>query len=144
MGTVKRVAGTSRPRRRPSRASRLAAAAALAAAGALIVPGAARAAFTPGTAGVGDPFFPNAGNGGYEVADYALKLRYRPSARKLEGKARITANATQDLTAQKVERVAAAATDAARAEAERHGGEEAGSSAPARVAKPAGRAPGRD
>ncbi len=64
-----------------------------------IIPGAASAAFTPGAAGVGDPFFPNAGNGGYEVADYTLKLRYRPSARKLEGKARITANATQDLSA---------------------------------------------
>jgi hypothetical protein len=38
--------------------------------------------------------------------------------------------------------VAAAATDAARAEAERHGGEEAGSSAPAQVAKPAGRSTG--
>jgi hypothetical protein len=47
-----------------------------------------------------------------------------------------------DAAAHKAERVAAAATDAARAEAERHGGEEAGSSPPARAAKPAGQSTG--
>ena len=32
---------------------------------------AAAADFTPGSSGLGDPFFPNAGNGGYDVANYA-------------------------------------------------------------------------
>jgi hypothetical protein len=32
--------------------------------------GAPAAVFTPGAAGSGDPFFPNAGNGGYDVSSY--------------------------------------------------------------------------
>ena len=40
-------------------------------AAALIVVAAAPAAvFTPGAAGAGDPYFPNAGNGGYDVSHY--------------------------------------------------------------------------
>jgi len=35
----------------------------------------------PGADGVGDPFFPRAGNGGYEVDSYDIKLRYRSSGR---------------------------------------------------------------
>jgi hypothetical protein len=40
--------------------------------------GSARAAdgFSPGSAGLGDPFFPNAGNGGYDVSHYSLTLSY--------------------------------------------------------------------
>ena len=55
--------------------------------------------FAPGSAGVGDPFFPEAGNGGYDVADYDLDLRYSPNTRKLVADAEITATATQDLSA---------------------------------------------
>src|SRR5215203_1071619 len=54
--------------------------------------------FTPGSSGSGDPFFPNAGNGGYDVANYDLKLAYDPATDVLDGKAVVTAKATQDLS----------------------------------------------
>jgi aminopeptidase N len=56
------------------------------------------AAFTPGSEGLGDPFFPKAGNGGYDVGHYDLKLRYRPQTGRLVARARIEAVATQDLS----------------------------------------------
>jgi aminopeptidase N len=56
------------------------------------------AVFTPGSAGLGDPFFPNAGNGGYDVSHYSLKLGYEPGTNQLSGTAVITARATQDLS----------------------------------------------
>jgi aminopeptidase N len=58
----------------------------------------ARAAFTPGSPGLGDPFFPLAGNGGYDAAHYALTLSYDPATRRLDGDVAITARATQDLS----------------------------------------------
>ncbi len=58
----------------------------------------ASAAFTPGAAGGGDPFYPQAGNGGYDVQSYALKLDYQPRNRQLAGDVTITARATQDLS----------------------------------------------
>ena len=58
----------------------------------------AAAAFTPGSSGLGDPFFPNAGNGGYDVGNYDLKLAYDPGTDMLDGKAVVTATATQDLS----------------------------------------------
>ena len=58
----------------------------------------AAADFTPGSAGLGDPFFPNAGNGGYDVANYDLGLAYDPGTDVLDGKAVVTATATQDLS----------------------------------------------
>ncbi|MQA74272.1 MAG: M1 family peptidase [Solirubrobacterales bacterium] len=73
------------------------AAASLTAAGA--APALASAQFAPGADGLGDPFFPHAGNGGYEVAHYDLRLDYRPDGARLEARARIDANATQDLSA---------------------------------------------
>src|SRR5262245_59036224 len=54
--------------------------------------------FTPGSPGLGDPFFPLAGNGGYDVAHYDLRLRYDPATRDLDGSATIRAVATQDLS----------------------------------------------
>lgn len=59
---------------------------------------AAAATFTPGSSGLGDPFFPNGGNGGYDVATYDLKLAYDPSTDVLDGKAVVTAKATQNLS----------------------------------------------
>jgi aminopeptidase N len=50
-------------------------------------------------AGVGDPYFPKAGNGGYDVHHYALDLAYDPATQRLSGTARITARATEPLTA---------------------------------------------
>ncbi|MFG2354295.1 M1 family metallopeptidase [Streptomyces sp. NPDC048521] len=54
---------------------------------------------TPGGSGVRDPYFPKAGNGGYDVGHYALTLDYTPATHRLTGRAVITARATQDLSA---------------------------------------------
>jgi aminopeptidase N len=71
----------------------------LAGAALLLTAGAAHAVdFTPGAPGLGDPFFPNAGNGGYDVSNYSLRLDYQPSANQLVGTAVITARATQNLS----------------------------------------------
>jgi len=59
---------------------------------------AAGAAFEPGAAGVGDPFFPRAGNGGYDVSHYGLDLIYFPNLGRLNATATIRATATQDLS----------------------------------------------
>ncbi|WP_432189201.1 M1 family metallopeptidase [Streptomyces sp. Tue6028] len=56
------------------------------------------AAGTVGRAGAGDPYFPLAGNGGYDVRHYDLTLGYDPHSRHLDGKAVVTARATQRLT----------------------------------------------
>ncbi|MGV9286708.1 M1 family metallopeptidase [Streptomyces sp. NPDC003719] len=53
----------------------------------------------PGGSGVRDPYFPKAGNGGYDVGHYDLVLDYDPDAERLTGTATITARATQDLSA---------------------------------------------
>ena len=53
------------------------------------------ATFTPGSTGLGDPFFPNAGNGGYDVSHYSLTLDYDKATNHLAGTAVITATATQ-------------------------------------------------
>ena len=50
-----------------------------------------------GSSGIGDPFFPQAGNGGYDVSRYSLKLRLGKKARRLRARAKIEAVATQDL-----------------------------------------------
>ncbi|PJJ65061.1 M1 family metallopeptidase [Compostimonas suwonensis] len=55
--------------------------------------------FRPGAAGIGDPYFPLDGNGGYDVEHYALDLSYDPESDVLAGTATITAVATQDLSA---------------------------------------------
>src|SRR5262249_27430593 len=50
-----------------------------------------------GAPGLGDPYFPGAGNGGYDVQSYRLELRYDPDPNELDGHAVIAATATQDL-----------------------------------------------
>ncbi|WP_405615592.1 M1 family metallopeptidase [Streptomyces sp. NBC_00076] len=52
-----------------------------------------------GDSGVRDPYFPKAGNGGYDVTHYGLTLAYDPDTARLSGTAAITARATQDLSA---------------------------------------------
>ena len=42
--------------------------------------GASAATFTPGSPGLGDPMFPHAGNGGYDVQHYDLTLDYTPAS----------------------------------------------------------------
>ena len=71
---------------------------AVAAGAALLAAAPASAAFTPGSAGLGDPFFPRAGNGGYQAIHYDLDLDYRPATGRLAATARIRARATQDLS----------------------------------------------
>jgi aminopeptidase N len=46
----------------------------------------------------GDPFFPAAGNGGYDVSHYALTLSYEPPRNRLAGTDLITATALQNLS----------------------------------------------
>ena len=55
--------------------------------------------FTPGSVGIGDPYVPGEGNGGYQVRSYDLDLRFNPATDTLRGTATIEATATQDLSA---------------------------------------------
>lgn len=70
----------------------------------LVVPASASAASMgedprPGTPGLGDPLYPLAGNGGYNVRHYTLDFSYRADAAKtFEGKARIVAKAEHALS----------------------------------------------
>jgi hypothetical protein len=66
----------------------------------LMLPGSAWASgsFTAGSPGLGDPFFPLAGNGGYDVSHYSLRLDYDVATRRLVGSAVISATATQNLS----------------------------------------------
>jgi aminopeptidase N len=50
-----------------------------------------------GSTGGGDPYFPKAGNGGYDVKHYDLRLKYRPSTHTLVATAAVTAKAKVDL-----------------------------------------------
>ena len=57
-----------------------------------------RQAPRPGAPGIGDPYFPTDGNGGYDVAHYDLDLSYDPATDRLQGRATISARATQALS----------------------------------------------
>jgi aminopeptidase N len=50
-----------------------------------------------GAPGLGDPLYPQAGNGGIDVRDYSLSLAYDPPTRRLAGTASLRIRATQDL-----------------------------------------------
>jgi len=54
--------------------------------------------FTPGAPGIGDPYYPLDGNGGYDISHYDLALAYDPATDQLNGIATITAKATQNLS----------------------------------------------
>ncbi|MFF8594053.1 M1 family metallopeptidase [Streptomyces sp. NPDC015220] len=62
------------------------------------VPAVRATAATTGSPGAGDPYFPLAGNGGYHVEHYDLRLRYDPDSGHLDGTAVLTARATRRLT----------------------------------------------
>ena len=53
---------------------------------------------TDGAPGIGDPYYPRYGNGGYQVRSYTLDVSYDPATDKLVGKATIRATATQNLS----------------------------------------------
>ena len=50
-----------------------------------------------GEAGLGDPYYPNAGNGGYDVAKYQIAISWDPGEQLLQGSTVISAHSTQRL-----------------------------------------------
>lgn len=78
-----------------SRSARLGALATAAASFCLI---AAAPAPHPGSPGVGDPYFPQLGNGGFDVRHYGLDVAYNPDTDRLDGRTKITARATRSLS----------------------------------------------
>jgi hypothetical protein len=54
--------------------------------------------FGPGAPGIGDPYFPLDGNGGYDVEHYDLDIAYEPATDVLRGVATLKAEAKQDLS----------------------------------------------
>ena len=64
-----------------------------------IAPDASGSGTQPGAdvTGVGDPYYPEAGNGGYDVDHYDLDLTWRPDVGRMDGVATVTATATQEL-----------------------------------------------
>ena len=80
------------------RRSLLAAGAFLAVACPALVAGPALAdRYGPGSTSGGDPYFPAAGNGGYDVGHYGLSLAYDPATGRLDGTAVITLTTFADL-----------------------------------------------
>ncbi|MET8949777.1 M1 family metallopeptidase [Streptomyces sp. NPDC004129] len=59
---------------------------------------AASPAPSAGAPGIGDSYFPQLGNGGFDVRHYALDVAYDPAGGRLDGRTTITARATQSLT----------------------------------------------
>src|SRR5919107_1059727 len=70
----------------------------LVAAATILIGSPASAGASPGTPGVGDAYFPLAGNGGYDVRHYGLDIRYRPDTRAFAGTAVVSARATTALS----------------------------------------------
>ena len=66
--------------------------------GAPVAASAAKPSPAPGAPGAGDPYFPLAGNGGYDVKEYDLDVGYDPATDTLTGSAVIKASATQALS----------------------------------------------
>jgi aminopeptidase N len=64
----------------------------------VFAPAASGQSYVPGSDGSGDPFFPQAGNGGYDVSHYSLTIDYDQPANFLSGTAVIQATATQNLS----------------------------------------------
>lgn len=62
------------------------------------VPGGSGAPVGPGTDGVGDPYFPDYGAGGYDAQRYAVDVSWNPADARLTGRTVVTARATQPLT----------------------------------------------
>ncbi|GHG31227.1 MULTISPECIES: M1 family metallopeptidase [Amycolatopsis] len=54
--------------------------------------------FSPGAPGAGDPYFPDMGNGGYDVGHYDIRLAFSPGTGAIDATTTIFATATQDLS----------------------------------------------
>src|SRR3954452_23865036 len=78
-----------------SRSARLGAVATAAASFMVI---AASSAPTPGATGIGDTYFPNLGNGGFDARHYDLDVAYNPDTDRLDGRTTLTARATRNLS----------------------------------------------
>jgi aminopeptidase N len=59
---------------------------------------AASAPPTQGAPGIGDPYFPRLGNGGYDARHYDLDVAYAPGTGRLDGRTTLTARATRTLS----------------------------------------------
>ncbi|MFE1880638.1 M1 family metallopeptidase [Streptomyces diastatochromogenes] len=59
---------------------------------------AAAPAPTAGAPGIGDPYFPQLGNGGFDARHYGLDIAYDPDSGRLDGRTTLTARATQNLS----------------------------------------------
>ncbi|MER5657151.1 M1 family metallopeptidase [Streptomyces sp. NPDC002131] len=59
---------------------------------------AASSAPTPGADGIGDTYFPQLGNGGFDARHYALDVAYDPATDRLDGRTTLTARAIQNLS----------------------------------------------
>ena len=51
-----------------------------------------------GSAGIGDPYYPDYGNGGYDVSHYGIDIGYTPKTDTVAGSTTITATTTQTLS----------------------------------------------
>ncbi len=60
-------------------------------------PGVPNTSATDGEAGLGDPYYPQAGNSGYDVAKYQIVVAWDPATATLQGSTTVTARATQRL-----------------------------------------------
>jgi len=54
--------------------------------------------FSPGAPGAGDPYFPDMGNGGYDVRHYDIRLAFDPRTKAISATTTILARATQNLS----------------------------------------------
>ena len=91
------------------------------------VDGSGQPAPAPGADGIGDPYFPLDGNGGYDVDSYTLDLHFDPDSDVLGGTATIVATATQNLSAFNLDflgfEISSATVDGDDATTSRDGGE---------------------
>jgi len=51
-----------------------------------------------GSPGIGDPYFPRYGNGGYRVGHYDVHVRFNPRSERLTGDTTVTGRVTRPLT----------------------------------------------
>jgi hypothetical protein len=63
-----------------------------------VASGAAAPSPRPGSPGIGDPYFPLDGNGGYDVQHYGISVAYDPATDRLVGRVHIRARSLQALS----------------------------------------------
>ncbi|HEX6354561.1 M1 family metallopeptidase [Actinophytocola sp.] len=82
----------------------------------------------PSEEGAGDPYYPEDGNGGYDVTAYHVQISYDPSAKKLTGDTLVTAKAAEELTTFNLDlqglEVSSVTVDSAKAAFDRSGNHE--------------------